>query len=355
MSCVLLVGTAVSRKNSVGALYRLTSGGDWHPVEGIPLDTGVQAITPHPQREGVVFAATCSGIYKSKDGGQRWNRLQIANAEGKEFWSLSVHPNKPNTLFAGSSPVGVYRSDDGGETWQFCGEPQGYQERIEGLPWPTARSRVMRMVFDAHNPDLVFGALEINGFIVSEDGGKIWRDASAELIKLADNPRLKNHIVSKSDFEGLLDGHAVCTSRAAPGSVIYACRVGVFATDDLGKSWRNLNVADFAPIDYGRDVWVAVDDPNTIYTALSLSSRAEGESVGAIYRSPNLGRTWERADKGVSPKSTVMGMRVHVADPGKAIGVTRGGQVFWTLDRCQGWYESRLPADAGDAYCAAIL
>ncbi len=355
MSYVLLVGTAVSRKNSVGTLYRATSGDVWSPVEGIPLDTGVQAITPHPQRDGVVFAATCSGIYKSRDGGQRWSKLQLPDAEGREFWSLSVHPKKPNTIFAGSSPPGIYRSDDGGETWKFCGEPRGSAERIAGLPWPTARSRVMRIVFDAQNPDLMFGALEINGFIVSEDGGQTWRDASAELMKLADNPRLKNHIVSRSDFEGLLDGHAVCTSPAAPGSVVYACRVGLFATDDLGKSWRNLNVADYAPIDYGRDVWVAVDDPNTIYTALSLSSRAAGDSVGAIYRSTNLGRTWERADIGVSPRSTVMGMRVHVTDPNKVVDVTRAGQVFWTLDHCSSWHESQLPSDAGDAYCAAIL
>ncbi len=355
MSQVLLVGTAVSRNNSVGTLYRATSGGDWSPVEGMPLNTGVQAITPHPMRDGVVYAATCSGIYKSKDGGQRWNKLHIPDAEGKEFWSLSVHPQKPDTLFAGSSPVGVYRSDDGGETWKFCGEPVGSEERIEGLPWRTASSRVMRIVFDAKNPDLMFGAVEINGFIVSEDSGKSWRDASAELIKLADQPKLKNHIVSKHDFEGMIDGHAVCTTPAAPGSVIYACRTGLFATDDLGKSWRSLNVGNYAPIDYGRDVWVAIDDPNTIYTALSLSSRAEGESVGAIYRSSNLGQSWERADNGVSPQSTVMGMRVHVTDPDKVIDVTRGGQVFWTVDHCRSWQEAQLPANAGDAYCAAIL
>jgi photosystem II stability/assembly factor-like uncharacterized protein len=355
MSYVALVGTAVSRENSVGTLYRSTSADDWNPVAGIPLDTGVQAITPHPNREGEVFAATCSGVYKSKDGGLRWTKLQLPDSEGEEFWSLSVHPQRPNTLFAGSSPVGVYRSDDSGETWQFCGEPKGYAERIDGLPWRTARSRVMRIVFDARSPDLMFGAVEINGFIVSEDGGKTWRDASDQLIKLADQPKLKNHIVSSHDYEGMIDGHAVCTSPAAPGSVIYACRTGLFATEDLGKTWRSLNVGNFAPIDYGRDVWIAVDDPSTIYTALSLHSRAEGESVGAIYRSSNLGQTWERVDKGVSPKSTVMGMRVHVTDPGKLIDVTRGGQVFWTVDHCRSWNESQLPATAGDAYCAAIL
>ena len=303
----------------------------------------------------MVFAATCSGLYKSVDAGQHWRKLNVPDSQGREFWSLSVHPSKPETLFAGTSPVGVYRSDDCGESWKFCGEPAGNEERIGPLPWPTAHSRLMRIAFDSRQPDLMFGAVEINGFIVSEDGGKTWHDASAALVRLADEPALRNHIVTKLDFEGALDGHAVCTSPAAPGTAIYACRIGVFATDDRGMSWRSLNVGKFAPIDYGRDVWVAVDDPNTVYAALSLHSRAEGDSVGAIYRSGNLGRTWERADNGVSPRSTVMGMGVHVSDPDKAIDVTRGGQVFWTLDHCRSWQESRLPGNAGDAYCAAIL
>lgn len=355
MSNVLLVGTAATRRGAVGTLYRATGDGAWSPAEGMPQDTGVQAITPHPLHEGMVFAATCGGLYKSVDGGQRWRRLDVPGSEGREFWSLSVHPARPDTLFAGTSPVGVYRSDDCGENWQFCGEPTGNAERIGPLPWPTAHSRLMRIAFDRQNPDLMFGAVEINGFIVSEDGGRSWRDASDALIRLADEPALRNHIVTKLDFEGALDGHAVCTSAAAPGTAIYACRIGVFATDDRGRSWRSLNVGQFAPIDYGRDVWVAIDDPNTVYAALSLHSRAEGDSVGAIYRSRNLGRSWERADNGVSPQSTVMGMGVHATNPDKVIDATRGGQVFWTLDHCCSWQESRLPGNAGDAYCAAIL
>ncbi|MCY1560566.1 hypothetical protein D9M68_977110 [compost metagenome] len=50
-----------------------------------------------------------------------------------------------------------------------------------------------------------------------------------------------------------------------------------------------------------------------------------------------------------------MGFNLHVSDPRGAVTVTRGGQVFSTIDACASWTERQLPAQAGDAFCAAIL
>jgi hypothetical protein len=50
-----------------------------------------------------------------------------------------------------------------------------------------------------------------------------------------------------------------------------------------------------------------------------------------------------------------MGIGVHVSDPAGVVAVTRGGQVFYTLDGSATWSEKQLPANAGDAFCGAIL
>lgn len=50
-----------------------------------------------------------------------------------------------------------------------------------------------------------------------------------------------------------------------------------------------------------------------------------------------------------------MSMNIHATDPDKLIYMTRGGQVMWTEDRCASWSEQQLPAEAGDAFCGAIL
>jgi len=352
MSSVLLIGTAVTRPGAVGTLYRRADGGDWAPAAGIPLNTGVQALTPHPARPGTVFAATRAGMYRSTDSGTSWHRLDLP-ATSEQFWSVSVHPHDPDIVFAGAAPVGLYRSDDGGTRWRRVGNAGPMPEICDYSNAKGLTSRLMRVCFDPTNPQLMFGACETNGLIVSEDGGETWRDASHALIELSkQDATLKSAIITPDDCEGILDGHAVCVTPRQPGLVFYACRMGLFTSGDLGRTWRNHDVGRFAPFSYCRDLRIAVDDPDTFYLALSIGARSD---AGALYRSTDRCETWQRVDNAVTAKSTIMSMNVHATDPGKLIYMTRGGQVMWTEDRCATWREKQLPADAGDAFCGAIL
>ena len=52
----------------------------------------------------------------------------------------------------------------------------------------------------------------------------------------------------------MLDGHAVCTSAADPDSVIIAVRMGLFRSEDQGKTWQDIRVDRFSPFTYGRDM-----------------------------------------------------------------------------------------------------
>jgi photosystem II stability/assembly factor-like uncharacterized protein len=350
---ILLAGTAVTRKDAVGTLYRWSDGGAWEPAQGIPLNTGVQAFAAHPMMPGVVLAAARSGVYQSTDSGASWHKLAVPS-HNEEFWSVSVHPTRPDVIYAGAAPVGVYRSEDCGESWRRVGSSQGMRELCD-MTGATgfSISRLMRLCFDPTNPASMYGACETNGLIVSDDGGQSWRDASQALIEIADkNEKLRSKITSKDDWEGMLDGHAVVVSSLKPGVLFYACRLGVFSTPDKGKTWRNHDVGRFAPITYSRDLRIAVDDPATFYLALSVASRSD---FGSLYRSADLGETWQRVDEAVTVKSTIMSMNVHATDPNKVSYITRGGQVMWTEDRCGTWNEQQLPAQAGDGFCVCVI
>jgi photosystem II stability/assembly factor-like uncharacterized protein len=353
MSSTLLVGTAVTRPGAVGTLYRSAGGGDWAPAAGIPLNTGVQAITAHPGQPGTVFAAARDGMYKSTDSGANWNKLNVPS-QNEQFWSVSVHPRKPEVIFAGVSSVGAYRSDDGGNTWRRVGSKDPMPELTDYSKAPKGvTSRLMRFCFDPANPDLMFAACETNGLIVSEDGGETWRDQSQALIELADkHDNLKSAIITPNHTEGILDGHAVMMTPAKPGVVFYSCRMGLFSSADKGKSWHNHDIGRFAPFSYCRDLRLALDDPKTFYIPMSIGSRSD---AGAFYRSADLGVNWERVDQPVTAKSTIMSMNLHPTDPKRAIYLTRGGQIMWTEDRCASWNEKQLPSDAGDGFCAAIV
>lgn len=352
MSATLLVGTAVTREGAVGTLYRSVDGDDWKPADGIPVDTGVQSLIEHPNRKGTVFAATRAGVFKSTDSGASFGKLDVPSED--EFWSVTIHPENHDTIFVGTAPVSIYRSDDCGDSWRRVGSSRPMPELCDLSESKSFKhSRLMRLFFDPTNTNLLFGACETNGVIVSEDGGETWRAICDGLIALAAaHDDLKSAIVAPDEHEGMLDGHAVIVSRSKPGTVFYACRMGVFSSDDLGTSWRNHDVKRFAPLSYSRDLRLSVDDPNTFYLALSIASRSDS---GALYRSTDCGETWQRCDAPVTAISTIMGMNLHATDPNRLIYVTRHGQVMWTEDRCATWNEKQLPENAGDAFQCAIL
>lgn len=345
MRGVILVGTAVTRAEAIGSLYRQEIGAAWTRPETLADDAAVQAITPHPTRPDTVYVAARKGLFVSEDTGATWRKLDAP--EDLQYWSFLIDPQHPERMFAGTSPPGVVRSDDGGRTWtrSAC----DYEERYK---ISFGASRMMKLAMHPTDPSIMYGASEIQGMFVSTDAGVTWRRANEGIDHLAHQPHLKNTELTDDDTEGMYDAHAVVTSPGAPDSVFYICRMGVFESDDLGKTLTDLEVGKQAPFKYTRDLRVNPADPNKVYACFSISSRSE---KGAMFMSPDLGRTWRRADPDMDARSTIMGFGQHVSEPGKIVSVTRHGQVFYTLDDCAHWSETQLPENAGDAFCSTVL
>jgi photosystem II stability/assembly factor-like uncharacterized protein len=338
------VGAARYAAGAAGGIFRCAAGGDrWEQLaKGLPEPANVHALTVHPANPDLVYAGTQDGPYRSADRGERWERLDFPR--DTEVWSLLVHPTRPRTLYAGTSPVGAFRSDDDGETWRRL--PARAPDRVK----MSFACRVMRLAADPARPEELYAALEVGGVLRSLDGGESWEDMSAELVTLAERPHLKSRIQSDTDTEGMLDGHAVCVSAAAPGSVFLAVRMGLFRSADRGASWQDMEIGRFSPLTYARDVRVSPQDPRVLYACLSPAARSED---GSLYRSPDLGATWARVDRGVRAESTMMAVALHPRDPDQVHCVSRTGQLFSTADGGRAWSERRLPGDVRDVYAIA--
>ncbi|HEX7787231.1 MAG TPA: hypothetical protein VF653_13510 [Methylomirabilota bacterium] len=328
--------SGVFRKEAKAAGWRLCG-------KGLPDDVHVQAITVHPANPDVVYVGTQDGPYRSTDRGERWERLPFPDR--REVWSILVHPSDPRTLLVGTSPVGVYRSDDDGATWRRL-EQAVQPERVK-MPFAC---RVMRLAVDPSHPEHIYAALEVGGAMRSLDGGTTWTDCSADLVKMSELPHLKSRIVSDSEMEGMLDGHALAVSAAASGTVFLALRMGLFRSTDRAAHWTDMEVGRFSPLTYGRDIRVSPQDPRVLYACLSPAARSED---GSLYRSDDLGQTWARFDHGVKAESTMMAVALHPRDADSVYCVSRTGQVFGTQDGGRSWTEDRLPEGVSDVYALA--
>jgi photosystem II stability/assembly factor-like uncharacterized protein len=128
--------------------------------------------------------------------------------------------------------------------------------------------------------------------------------------------------------------------------------MGLFRSDDRGANWHDTRIGRFSPLTYCRDVVVSPHDPREMYACLS---QAAFSTVGTLYRSGDLGDTWQRFDRGIQAESTMMAVAVHPLDPARVYCIARGGQVFGTEDSGSSWKEYRLPSGVHDAYAVACV
>ncbi len=340
-----MASTSYVYAGGAGGLFRREANGrSWQRLTNGMPEENIRAITIDPADAKIVFIGTDHGPYRSKDHGESWTRLDFPNAD-TQIWSILIDPHDPQRMYAGGSPVSFFRSTDHGDSWQALPDPK-IENRVK-MPFAC---RVMRLAANPHKPNELYATLEVNGVVRSQDGGMTWRDCTDDLVRLADQPHLKSRIVSDTEIEGMLDGHALCMTSADPDAVILAVRMGLFRSADQGKSWQDMEVGRFSPVTYARDIRVSPHDPKTLFACLSVAAASD---FGSLYRSRDIGQTWERMDTAIHPTSTLMAVAVHPANPSMVFSASRHGQVFGTVNNGTSWIETQLPASVKDVYALA--
>ena len=343
-SCVLagVGGYYASKQGGLAGVFRRSlEGSEWkHVLSEIEAFT----VFVNPRDPDLVFAGTADGVYRSVDGGQSFRRAGFPD-RGVQVWSFLQDDADPKRMLAGGSPVSIYCSEDDGASWKRMPDPQLPTHAT--MPFSC---RVMRLAPHPRRRGEIFAVLEVSGVMRSTDAGESWNDCSADLLRLAQTePRLRSKLLSDTEAEGMLDGHAVCTSAADPDSTIIAVRMGLFRSKDQGRTWEDMRVDRFSPFTYARDIKVSPQDPGTLYACLSVAAASKD---GALFRSQDLGKTWQRFDK-VTPHGTVMSVALHHGDARQVYMAARYGEVFGTLDGGENWLEMPLPEGVQHIYALA--
>ena len=143
--------------------------------------------------------------------------------------------------------------------------------------------------------------------------------------------------------------HGVQVSAAEPGVVHIVTQIAMFRGRDRGQQWEHVPVEDLFPGGaYCRDLLVAPDDPNTLYLAAGAGGGGAPKGTpeaGVLFRSRDLGTTWQRADIGQPPPSRMACIAIDSADPSRVYCCAQRGQVYGSQDGGESWQASPLPLD----------
>jgi photosystem II stability/assembly factor-like uncharacterized protein len=185
---VLLIGT---EQDGI-----LRSGDGGHTFAGAnagltDLTVLTLALSPDFERDGTGFAATLSGLYRTRNAGKSWRALDFDTS----VQCLSVSPRfgEDRIVLAGTESDGLLRSDDGGAHWS---------------PVSDLRDRsVTAIVFSTRT---IAVATDV-GVAISADGGVSWRMTAADV-----GPVLALTITRTASGDVLLAGlHRNGVARAA--------------------------------------------------------------------------------------------------------------------------------------------
>ena len=317
-----------------GGIVRRADGEEqWQDISnGLPDNAQVRALAIRPDDPSVVFAGTDKGVFRSRDRGETWEALNDAGPN-HEVWSLVVHPENPDVILAGYDPCSVSRSQDGGDTWTMMDTSQVVYPHITTYMPPTGK-RVIGMSFDPSNTQDIYAAIEVGGLLASRDGGETW-------VSIIDGPSLKNDTLALPKVQ---------VSAAAPGTVHIATQTAMFRSRDKGERWEHVQVEELFPGgSYCRDLLVAPDDPKTIYLAAGAGGGAappDTAQEGALFRSRDVGETWDRLDLGETVPGRMMAIAIDKDAPEHIYCAAYSGEVYSSLDGGSNWSKSVLPGES---------
>jgi photosystem II stability/assembly factor-like uncharacterized protein len=150
-----------------------------HPTNTDIVFVAVQGALYGPSKE--------RGIYKTTDGGDTWRKVLFV-AENSGASSLSIDMTNPRILYAamwqhqrypwtvssGGPNSGLYKSVDGGETWE---------KMEEGLPEEMGKAGIS---VSRATPDRIFAIIEAesgkSGLYRSDDAGKKWNQINSDRV-----------------------------------------------------------------------------------------------------------------------------------------------------------------------------
>ncbi|NOY07208.1 MAG: hypothetical protein GXO82_11380, partial [Chlorobi bacterium] len=289
-----------SSYGGMGILKSTNGGQTWTWLRnGLPLGAVISRIRIRPSNhDEIITAHGNSGIYLSTDAGNSWRRMY-----GPRTDDIFYHPLDDNILIA-SGPGGIIRSTDAGRTWRKFGT---------GVP----NAKRTHVDICRRRPDVLYASTygEPKGAKVkvykSNDGGMTW-------VQKGDSVNFKGN---QAWYDFYVRAHPVDPDIAFVGTI------EIFRTTDGGETWQELSRGySGGPVHVDQHfLEFHPDNPSVIYVG----------NDGGIYASSNLGESWRNLNRGLT-LTQFYRIAADPQDPDHVLGGTQDngtqqtfGDVVW--------------------------
>ncbi|GIF04350.1 WD40/YVTN/BNR-like repeat-containing protein [Actinoplanes siamensis] len=289
-------------------------------------------------------------MQRSDDGGKNWqaagNDFTYAAPVGdhlwydgtprpwefKRIWHLEPSRTDPDTVWAGAEDAALYKSTDGGQKWE---ELTALRQHRTGPSWqPGAGGMCLHtIVLHPTDPERMYVAISAAGAFRTDDGGATWQPINAGL---------RSDGIPDEDAEVGHCVHRLAMHPSRPDTLFMQKHWDVMRTDDAGGRWHE--VSGDLPTDFGFPIAVHAHEPETIYvvpiTSDSLHYVMDGKL--RVYRSRSGGHEWEPLTAGLPQSHCYVNvlrdaMAVDTLDGCGVYFGTSGGQVYASADSGDTW------------------
>jgi photosystem II stability/assembly factor-like uncharacterized protein len=160
---------------------------DYLPEEQRYPEVGqcVHSIALAPGTAERLYQQNHCGMYRSEDGGRRWESIEAGLPSSFGFAS-AVHPRDPDTLFLlplNGDSIGRYVPDGKAAVWRTRDAGRSWQALRHGLPQENVYFGVLRqaMAGDVLDPVGVYFGTSSGELYASADEGETWRCVARHL------------------------------------------------------------------------------------------------------------------------------------------------------------------------------
>jgi photosystem II stability/assembly factor-like uncharacterized protein len=250
-----------------GGVARSEDGGRTFTVLPGIAGQAVRSLALAPSNPRLLVAGTLAGVFRSRDGGQNWQRISPEDdAEIRNVNSVAIDPNDPETIYVGTWHL-PWKTRDGGRNWRSI-----HTGMIED-------SDIMTLTIDRRSSDVVY-ATACSGIYRTRDAAQRWTKIRG--------------IPSSSRRTRAFALHPLRTDTLYAGTT-----EGFWTSEDSGASWR-----------------LRTDRRLVVNTILVLpdGTLLLGCDGAGVLRSSNGGAAWAPSNLGFSERFV---SRV-VFDPGNA-------------------------------------